>query len=188
MKEEESKESNSSSTSCRKRRSKAAAARSLGRLLKWQEKLEPQLGPSRLQLELRCATPSVPERELRRTNLVSRFVGEKAEPCLLRGEGMLGAQATPQHGVLSQDLVRWGGEERSGLPGLGATNLFAGNSQPFSMLQQFSPPVSQGASVSFPTPPPYGGWLSEWQGDWWMLPAGAMTRCSACFVWGPLTP
>ena len=37
----------------RKWRGKAAAARSLGRLLRWQEKLEPQLGPSRLQLELR---------------------------------------------------------------------------------------------------------------------------------------
>ena len=32
-----------------KKRSPAAEARSLGRLLRWQEKLEPQLGPSRLQ-------------------------------------------------------------------------------------------------------------------------------------------
>ena len=83
---EVSKVSHPSSTSClrRKWRGKAAAARSLGRLLRWQEKLEPQLGPSRLQLELRCATPSVPGRELRRTNLASRFGGGKAEPCLGR--------------------------------------------------------------------------------------------------------
>ena len=36
------------------------------------------------ELELRCATPSVPGRELRRTNLASRFGGGKAEPCLGR--------------------------------------------------------------------------------------------------------
>ena len=164
LEEEESKESSSScaSSPCRKRRSKAAAARSLGRLLKWQEKLEPQLGPSRLQLELRCATPCMPERELKRTNLASKFDGESAELCLRRGVfsggvGMLGAQAMPQHGVLSQDLMMRGGGERGGLLGLGATNLFASTSQPFPLLQQFSPPISPGASIYFPIPPPSGG-------------------------------
>ena len=104
------------------------------------------------------------------------------------GEGMPGAQATPLHGVLSQDLVVRGGEERRGSLGLGATNLFASTFQLFPLLQQFTPPNSPGASISFPSPPPYGGWLSEWKGDWWMLPAGAMTRCAACSVWSPLTP
>ena len=52
----------------------AAAARKFQRLLKFQEKLEPQLGPSRLQLLLRGdATPQGPYREPRAVALTRRF-------------------------------------------------------------------------------------------------------------------
>ena len=169
--EEERKE-----TCYTKRRSKAAAARSLGRLLRWQEKLEPQLGPSRLQLQLRCATPSVPGRELRRTNLASKFDGGKAEPCLGRGvysgdEGGPGAQGSPQPGVLCQDLVVGReGEERRGLLGLGANKLSAGTFQPFPLLQQLTTPLTPNNYTSFPTPPPSGGYRIEWKGERRELP------------------
>ena len=171
--EEERKEGPSSVASgrCKKRRSKAAAARSMGRLLRWQEKLEPQLGPSRLQLELRCATPGVLQRGLRRTNLASKFDEVQAEPCLQWGtssgdEGGLGAQGSPQPGVLCQDLVGRGREERRGFLGLGANQLSASTSQPFPLLQQ----LTSNTSISFPTPPPSGGYLSEWKGERRELP------------------
>ena len=159
--DKERKEGPSSEVSSKKRKSKATAARSLGRLLRWQEKLEPQLGPSRLQLQLRCATPCVPQRGLKRANLASRFDGVQAEPCLQwdnfsEEEGGLGAQDSPQSGVLCQDLVGRGGEERKGLLGLGANKLSAGTNQIFPLLQQLITPLTPNTSISFPTPPPSG--------------------------------
>ena len=110
-----------------KKQSPAAAARSLGRLLRWQEKLEPQLGPSRLQQRLRSegeATPVGPLRVLNGTRLHKKFSETEVQPKLRPGalgkdfgvwEGdyfgrKLGAQATPPYCGLSQDQgIEWDG-------------------------------------------------------------------------------
>ena len=63
----------------KKRKSPAAAARSARRLLQFQEKLEPERGPSRLQL-LQRSTPQKPAQGRNRTNLLSKF--KQTERCL----------------------------------------------------------------------------------------------------------
>ena len=181
-----------------KRRSPAAAARSRQRLLNFHGKLEPQLGPSRLQLELQLrnnVTPCFPYRNLRRVNLASKFAEPaEAEPCLSGIDhcgsfSKPGAQAAMESGLsqnlgngqLQQEENRW--RERYGV---GVRSLSAsGYSTSSSLRHLLTTPV---ASISFPTPPPPPDWLSRWSGDWWLVPAGMMTCCSSCRVWGPLTP
>ena len=100
-----------------KKRSPAAEARSLGRLLRWQEKLEPQLGPSRLQQRLRSggeAIPVGPQCALNGTRLHKNFSGTQVQPCLrpvVLGKNLwkgdyfgrkLGAQATPSYCLFFQ--------------------------------------------------------------------------------------
>ena len=163
-------------TNRKKRRGAAAAARSQLRLLKWHEKQEPLLGPSRLQLQLQNSTPYRTGVRARSSNLVSRFYEPEAELCLL------GARATEGGEPGAQAHIQ-GGEET---PGNVVEILSASGHQTFSSLRQML--STPGARVDFPTPPPSPSLQSGWTGDWWMVPRGIMTRCSSCSVWGPLTP
>ena len=185
-----------------KRKSPAAAARSWQRLLKWQERLEPSLGPSRLQLQLRQAgatTPVGPQKAPKRQNLAARFGVELAEHCW-RSKGVEegvssrsevpGAQVTPIvcQGTLagpSLDLGyghQFGGYvgESWGAFGHGEGIMSASSSTNYPLLQH-SPPTLAWSSILTPPPSP------PQSGGWW-VPEGTMLRCSACLIWGPLTP
>ena len=95
----------------KKRRGAAAAARSQLRLLKWHEKQEPLLGPSRLQLQLQNSTPYRTGMRARGSNLASRFDEPQAELCLLGARQRKGDEPGAQahiiqegEGVWSEDL------------------------------------------------------------------------------------
>ena len=166
----------------KKRRGAAAAARSQLRLLKWHEKQEPLLGPSRLQLQLQNSTPYRTGMRARGSNLASRFDEPQAELCLLGARAREGGEPPG-----AQAHIHQGGERSwSETPGNVVEILSASGHQTFSSLRQMI--STSGARVDFPTPPPTPGLQSGWTGDWWMVPRGIMTRCSSCSVWGPLTP
>ena len=180
--------------SSRKKKSAAAEARSQQRLIKFHEKLEPQLGPSRLQLQLRScasATPSAPKQLPRRTNLLSRLpMSSHAEPCTPH-RGSISSSLKPDAqaaivGGLSSSLSVVGGGGWGKAYGYGVGSLSASAHSNSSSLRQLL--TTSPARVSFPTPPPPPDWLSRWSGEWWMVPAGMMTCCASCRAWGPLTP
>ena len=183
-------------------KSPASAARSWQRLLNWQERLEPSLGPSRLQLQLRQAgatTPVGPRKPLKGQRLAARFGVELAEPCW-RSKGVEeescsrsevpGAQVTPVvcQGTLagpSLDLGyghQFGGYvgESWGAFGHGEGIMSASSSTNYPLLQH-SPPTLAWSSILTPPPSP------PQSGGWW-VPEGTMSRCSSCLTWGPLTP
>ena len=68
----------------------------------------------------------------------------------------------------------------------GGQGLFASGFKLFPSLQQI--PSSVRAVTTFPIPPPPPSWSARWRGDWWVVPAGIMTRCTTCQNVGPLTP
>ena len=180
------------------RKSPSASARSRQRLLRWHEKKEPQLGPSRLQVQMRSSTtPLGPAKERRRIKL---FGGEGRQEL---GTGVSLGKLVEHHpvsdmggfwlrggdgGGLSQNLgVSWGGGRGRGETGGDLSgDLHAGTYSHFSMLQQIPPSIL--AESIFPTPPPPKSWSSRWKGDWWLVPAGMLTSCASCRQWGPLTP
>ena len=116
-----------------------------------------------------------------------------AEPCLLEGDllgniSKPGAQTTLECG-LNQNLGNGQLQQEDGWRekySRGVRSLSASGHSNSSSLQHLL--TTQAASISFPTPPPPPDWLSRWGGDWWLVPAGMMTCCSSCRVWGPLTP
>ena len=172
--------------------------------LLFQEKLEPERGPSRLQLLLR-STPQKPAQEWNRTNLLSKF--KQTERCLpvgkvgISGGGDLSqvcSRGSMRYVDQSQVLEGGGGEglsqdqlcceegEQWGTKGMEAGILSASGFTHFSSLRQIPPCIL--AESAFPTPLPPPSWRARWKGDWWVVPAGMMTSSSSCLQWGPLTP
>ena len=176
------------------RKSPSAAARSRQRLLEWHEMKEPQLGPSRLQVQMRSSTtPLGPAKERRKVKLFGGEDSQEPQTGVSNGQqvehhlvGSLWKNSGGFEGGLSQNLSLFGSRGRRETESSLGGDLHAGILSHFSKLQQIPPSLL--AESIFPTPPPPKSWSARWRGDWWLIPAGMLTSCAACRQWGPLTP